>query len=118
MGYRADIDGMRCLAVVPVVLCHAGLPGFSGGFVGVDIFFVISGYLITQIISGEIRDGNFSITCFYERRFRRILPTVLSVIIACLFAGWFILLPDEYLSLGKSSLSTIFFASNIQFFLA
>jgi len=118
MQYRADIDGMRCLAVLAVVLCHAGIPGFPGGYVGVDIFFVISGFLITQIISREIGDGTFSILRFYERRARRIVPAILVVILACLAAGWFILLPDEYLALGKTSLATIAFVSNIRFFVS
>jgi len=74
MNYRADIDGLRAVAVIPVVFYHAGLVGFSGGYVGVDVFFVISGYLITGIIWREIREGRFSLLGFYERRARRILP--------------------------------------------
>ena len=72
--YRRDIDGLRAVAVVPVVFFHAAVPGFGGGFVGVDVFFVISGYLITSLISEEIRQGRFSIVKFYERRVRRIFP--------------------------------------------
>jgi peptidoglycan/LPS O-acetylase OafA/YrhL len=75
-GYRADIDGLRALAVLPVVFGHAGFPGFSGGFVGVDIFFVISGFLITGILLREVEAGQLSILRFYERRARRILPAL------------------------------------------
>ncbi|RML66789.1 Acyltransferase 3 [Pseudomonas syringae pv. syringae] len=76
LGYRPEIDGLRALAVIPVILFHAGLPLFSGGFVGVDIFFVISGYLITSIIIAEKIRGRFSLINFYERRARRILPAL------------------------------------------
>ena len=77
LRYRADIDGLRAIAVVPVVLYHYRVAGFAGGFVGVDIFFVISGYLITAMIFGEMQEGEFSILRFYERRARRILPACL-----------------------------------------
>ncbi|MDG5748626.1 acyltransferase family protein [Qipengyuania sp. XHP0207] len=116
MKHRPDIDGIRCLAVMPVVLCHAGFPLFAGGFIGVDVFFVVSGYLITGILLADINRGSFSLARFYERRARRILPAALSVILACLVAGWFILLPDEYASLGVSSIAAIGFVSNIRFF--
>ena len=76
MKYRADIDGLRALAVVPVILYHVGVPGFAGGFVGVDIFFVISGYLICGMIDGDIRNGSFSLGNFYQRRLLRILPAL------------------------------------------
>jgi peptidoglycan/LPS O-acetylase OafA/YrhL len=78
MRYRPEIDGLRALAVLPVILFHAGFDTFSGGFVGVDVFFVISGYLITSIIYNDIKDGSFSIALFYERRARRILPPAIS----------------------------------------
>lgn len=76
MNYRTEIDGLRALAVLPVILFHAGFEIFSGGFVGVDIFFVISGYLITTIILSERDAGRFSVLRFYERRARRILPAL------------------------------------------
>ena len=76
MKYRPEIDGLRALAVVPVILFHAGFELFSGGFVGVDVFFVISGYLIATIIISELAQGSFSIVNFYERRARRILPAL------------------------------------------
>ncbi|MEO7248228.1 MAG: acyltransferase, partial [Novosphingobium sp.] len=76
LSYRRDIDGLRAIAVLPVILFHAAVPGFSGGFVGVDIFFVISGYLITGILLKDFDEGRFSILKFYERRARRILPAL------------------------------------------
>ena len=76
MKYRAEIDGLRAVAVIPVILFHAGFEIFSGGFVGVDVFFVLSGYLITRLIADEIDLGEFSIIGFYERRARRILPAL------------------------------------------
>lgn len=113
--YRRDIDGLRCVAVLPVVLHHSNLPIAPGGFVGVDIFFVISGFLITSILAREIDEDRFSIVDFYERRIRRILPALLTVILACLVVGWFILLPDEYVGLAQSSVAAIFFSANIWF---
>jgi peptidoglycan/LPS O-acetylase OafA/YrhL len=82
MKYRAEINGLRALAVVPVILFHAGFGLFSGGFVGVDVFFVISGYLITSIILQELGTGTFSLMRFYERRARRILPALFVVVLA------------------------------------
>ena len=76
MKYRAEIDGLRALAVVPVILFHAGFEFFSGGFVGVDVFFVISGYLITTILIEDLEHKRFSLVNFYERRARRILPAL------------------------------------------
>ena len=84
MKYRREIDGLRALAVLPVLLFHAGFESFGGGYIGVDIFFVISGYLITSIILGELQTGTFSIIKFYERRARRILPALFLVMLACL----------------------------------
>ena len=84
MIYRKEIDGLRALAVVPVIFFHAGFNAFSGGFVGVDVFFVISGYLITNIIFTELQAGNFSLINFYERRLRRIFPALFFVMLTCL----------------------------------
>lgn len=114
-GYRADVDGLRMIAVLPVVLNHAGIPGFPGGFIGVDIFFVISGYLITRILAREIDEDRFSILSFYERRARRILPALFVVMAACLVAGWWLLSPQRYEGLGKSIIATLTFSSNIWF---
>src|SRR5271165_6400435 len=95
LKYRADIDGLRAVAVLAVLAYHIGVSAVSGGFVGVDIFFVISGYLISAIILREVRSGKFSIARFYERRIRRILPALLGVIIAVLAVGFWTMLPTE-----------------------
>lgn len=115
MRYRPEIDGLRAIAVVPVILFHAGFPIFGGGFVGVDIFFVISGYLITTIILGELEDGRFSIVNFYERRARRILPALFLVIVVCLPFAWLWLMPRDVKELSNSVLAVLAFASNIFF---
>lgn len=115
MQYRKEIDGLRALAVVPVILFHAGVQGFSGGFVGVDIFFVISGYLITSIIIAELETGDFTITSFYERRARRILPALFFVMLLCLPLAWWLLLPHELVAFGRSIIAVTVFASNILF---
>lgn len=115
MNYRPDIDGLRTIAVVPVVLFHAGVAGFSGGFVGVDIFFVISGYLITSIIHSELANNRFSIARFYERRARRILPALFAVMLACLITGWFMLTPADYEQMAQSILAALLFVSNMWF---
>ncbi|MGB2401946.1 MAG: acyltransferase family protein [Akkermansiaceae bacterium] len=113
-NYRADIDGLRAIAVIGVVLFHAGL-GVSGGFVGVDVFFVISGFLITSLILKDLKSGNFSIVEFWERRARRIFPALIVVVIATLIAGFFLMLPFGYQVLGQSAVALTIFASNIQF---
>lgn len=117
LSYRPEIDGLRALAVVPVILFHAGFHVFSGGFIGVDVFFVISGYLITGILLADCSKGQFSIARFYERRARRILPALFCVIVACLPFAWFSMLPEELARFGKSILAVIGFASNITFWL-
>ncbi|MFT4635652.1 MAG: peptidoglycan/LPS O-acetylase OafA/YrhL [Arenicella sp.] len=99
--YRADIDGLRALAVVPVVLFHAFPSRLSGGFVGVDIFFVISGFLISSIIFRELQRKRFSFSEFYARRVRRIFPALSLVLASTLLFGWFTLDADEYKMLGK-----------------
>jgi peptidoglycan/LPS O-acetylase OafA/YrhL len=115
LKYRHDIDGLRAIAVLPVVFYHAGFPGPSGGFIGVDVFFVISGFLITSIVAGEIAEGRFSLVSFYERRARRILPALTAVILASFAVGWFFLLPAEMKNLGRSAFATGFFLSNVYF---
>ncbi|WP_164888314.1 MULTISPECIES: acyltransferase family protein [unclassified Mesorhizobium] len=99
--YRPDIDGLRAIAVIAVVLFHFDAPGFLGGFVGVDIFFVISGYLITRLLLAG--GSELSMAEFYGRRMRRILPALLSVTCFSLIAGWFLLLPGDYAGLGRSA---------------
>lgn len=115
MNYRPDIDGLRAVAVLPVVFYHAGFSGPSGGFIGVDVFFVLSGFLITSIVAREITEGQFSLISFYERRARRILPALTVVIFASLVIGWFVMLPTEMKSLGQSAFATAFFLSNVYF---
>lgn len=117
MQYRAEIDGLRAVAVIPVILFHAGFNFFSGGFVGVDIFFVISGYLITSIIIDENKNGHFSIIQFYERRARRLLPALFFVLLVTTFLGWFWLLPNEYRQYSQSLVGVASFTSNIFFYL-
>ena len=93
-GYRPDIDGLRALAILPVMFFHAGVGTFSGGFVGVDVFFVISGYLITAIILEDQKRGAPLIK-FYERRVRRIVPALVVVVISCCIAAWIIVPPNQ-----------------------
>lgn len=113
--YRPEVDGLRALAVIPVILFHAGFELFSGGFVGVDIFFVISGYLITTILLVEKSAGRFSIVGFYERRARRILPALFFVILACLPFAWLWMTPDELREFSQSIVAVTVFASNVLF---
>ena len=115
MKYRAEIDGLRALAVLPVIFFHAGFEGFSGGFVGVDVFFVISGYLITTIIISELAEGKFSIANFYERRARRILPALFFVMAVCLPFAWLLLTPSDLKDFGQSLVAVSTFSSNILF---
>ncbi|MDL2410143.1 acyltransferase family protein [Rhizobium calliandrae] len=115
LKYRADIDGLRALAILPVVLFHAGIPGFSGGFVGVDVFFVISGFLMASLISGEIGRDDFSILRFYERRIRRIFPALFAVLAASSVAAWLLLMPVELEYFARSLKAAALFTSNIQF---
>lgn len=115
--YRREIDGLRALAVVPVILFHAGFELFSGGFVGVDVFFVISGYLITSIILAELHQQKFSLLNFYERRIRRILPALFLVIFVSIPFSWLLLPPAELTSFSKSLIAVLLFASNVFFWL-
>ena len=117
--YRADIDGLRALAVISVVLFHFKLfPNYvRAGFIGVDVFFVISGYLITGIIQKGIDDGSYSVVNFYNRRVRRIFPALFTVFAFCIVAGFFLYFPSEAQTLGSSIVASAFFASNIFFYL-
>lgn len=115
MKYRSEIDGLRTVAVVPVILFHAGFETFSGGFVGVDVFFVLSGYLITTLLAAEMDEGRFSIRRFYERRARRILPALYFVMLLTLPVAFHLMLADEFASFCRAFLSVIFFGSNIYF---
>lgn len=115
MKYRADIDGLRALAVLPVLLAHAHFGFFSGGFVGVDIFFVISGFLITSILAKEGRDGSFSLLSFYERRARRIFPALFTMIAFTCVATFIYFPAREFEAFGRSVIATTFFVSNMLF---
>jgi len=115
--YRKEIDGLRALAVLPVILFHAGFETFSGGFVGVDIFFVISGYLITTIIANEMTQGTFSLAKFYERRCRRILPALFFVLLCTIPFAWLLMIPSDLVAYSESLASVPLFISNIIFWL-
>ncbi|KTC39816.1 acyltransferase [Pseudomonas sp. ABAC21] len=115
LAYRRDIDGLRAIAVLAVVLFHFGVPGVTGGFVGVDVFFVISGFLITSIIWRERQAGRFSFVEFWARRARRILPALFVMIVATLVAGWFLLAPKDYEELGRAAHYQVIFTSNLLF---
>jgi peptidoglycan/LPS O-acetylase OafA/YrhL len=117
MEYRKEIDGLRALAVLPVILFHAGFTAFSGGFVGVDIFFVISGYLITTIIVTEMEQGSFSLLNFYERRARRILPALFFVMLCTLPFAWLWMLPHDLKIFSESLIAVPLFSSNVLFYL-
>jgi peptidoglycan/LPS O-acetylase OafA/YrhL len=111
--YRPDIDGLRAVAVLPVLFFHAQVPGFAGGYVGVDIFYVISGYLITSVVLKDVLQGSFSFTSFYERRIRRIFPALFGVLIFCVVAATILFSPSDFVRFGKIMIATTFFASNI-----
>ena len=117
MNYRREIDGLRALAVLPVILFHAGFKIVSGGFVGVDVFFVISGYLITTIIIAELEEDKFSIANFYERRARRILPVLFLVMAVSIPFSWIVLSPFELTSFSKSLIAVSLFLSNFFFWI-
>ena len=115
MKYRPEIDGLRAFAIIPVILYHAGFQLFGGGYVGVDVFFVISGYLITSIIVAELEKGPFSLVHFYERRARRILPALFAMLFISLPFAWYWLLPDAMVSFSESLIAVSIFVSNIYF---
>lgn len=118
MKYRREIDGLRAVAVLAVVFFHAGFPGFSGGYIGVDVFFVISGYLITSILLGELEQQRFSIINFYERRARRILPALVVVLLATSIAAFFLMPPSLLHDYARSLVSVAAFGSNVFFYLS
>lgn len=117
MQYRREIDGLRAIAVVPVVLFHAGYESFGGGYVGVDVFFVISGFLITSIIISNLDKNSFSLLQFYERRARRILPALFFVVLCCLPVAWSLLLPDDLKNFAQSLVAMATFSSNVLFWM-
>ena len=112
--YRPEIDGLRAIAVLAVVFFHAGI-GMPGGFIGVDVFFVISGYLITSLIIKDLQTDTFSLASFWERRARRIFPAAAAMVLIVLVAGWFLLLPTDYSTLAKAAAWQAVFAANFYF---
>ena len=120
--YRKDIDGLRAIAVLPVMLFHAGVNLFPGGYVGVDVFFVISGYLITGVIIRQLEEGTFSFSSFYIARARRILPALFFMLAITTIAAWFLMVPDDLSSYGRSLefasafLANIYFKNNVNYF--
>lgn len=115
INYRPDIDGLRAIAVLSVLFYHAGIEIFSGGFVGVDVFFVISGFLITTIIVRENEVGEFSFIRFYERRIRRIYPALYVLILLVMLGAFILYNPETFQQVGKSAMAATFFSSNILF---
>src|SRR5215471_6492136 len=116
MEYREDIDGLRAIAVLAVVLFHAKMPGFSGGFVRVDVFFVISGYLITGLIAHDHANGRFAFSTFYFRRIRRIVPALLCVYAASMLLAALLMLPGDMRTFGQSLTSSALFYANHFFY--
>src|ERR1035438_7497716 len=115
MTYRRDIDGLRGVAVLSVIFFHAGFSWFQGGFIGVDVFFVISGYLITTIIQKEIDEERFTLANFYERRVRRIMPALFVTIVVTWITALLLYMPPEFKSYSASVATTAAFVSNILF---
>ena len=111
--YRPDIDGLRAIAILAVVGFHAFPEWIRGGFVGVDVFFVISGFLISSIIFANLEKGTFSYLDFYARRIKRIFPALILVLATSYAAGWYLLLPDEFKQLGKHIAAGAGFVSNL-----
>jgi peptidoglycan/LPS O-acetylase OafA/YrhL len=117
MDYRKDIDGLRAVAVLPVVFYHAGFNAVQGGFLGVDVFFVISGFLITKILLNELENDSFSLITFYERRARRILPALFAMLFLTTIMAYIFLLPSEFRGYSQSLVSVVAFMSNVYFYL-
>lgn len=115
VGFRNDINGLRAWAVVAVVLYHFGVPGFGGGFAGVDVFFVISGYLMAGIVVGGLQRQRFNLADFYLARARRILPALLVLVGVVLLVGWWLLIPSDYQVLGRHARESVLFTANLQY---
>jgi len=117
VNYRADIDGIRAIAVSIVILFHYGIPGFSGGYIGVDVFFVLSGYLISSIIFSQLEKGRFTFSTFYFRRIRRLFPVVIVVMLVTSALGYTFMLPKDFREFGQSFFASTVYMSNILFYL-
>lgn len=117
LKYRPEIDGLRAVAVCSVILYHAGIHTFSGGYIGVDVFFVISGFLITSIIFKELKVQKFSFSYFYERRARRILPALFLIMLVSIPFSWFWMSPPQLKEYSESVVSAQFFVSNFFFWM-
>lgn len=118
MRHREEIDGLRALSVLPVIFFHAGFSAFRGGFIGVDVFFVISGFLITSLIEEDRRRGRFSIADFYERRARRILPALFFVLLCSLVAAWWVMNASDFINFGQSLAAVAVFSSGLLYIFA
>lgn len=114
-NFRGDINGLRAWAVLAVVLYHFNVAGLGGGFAGVDIFFVISGFLMAGIVNSGVEQGRFSLISFYLARARRILPALIVLVAVLLLVGWFLLMPSEYQTLGRHARESLFFTSNLRY---
>jgi len=115
MKYRSDIDGLRAVAILPVVAYHAGLALVPGGFLGVDVFFVISGYLICRLINDEIKNGSFTVAAFYKRRVMRLFPALFAMLLATSALAYLYLLPIELKEFSDSMIAAVTYVSNIFF---
>lgn len=115
MKFRNDINGLRAVAVAAVILFHFGVPGFKGGFAGVDVFFVISGYLMTSIVVSALDAGTFSLPTFYLNRVKRIVPALSVLCLFLLGVGWNVLFADEFRRLAKHVIAALLFISNFVF---
>jgi peptidoglycan/LPS O-acetylase OafA/YrhL len=115
VDFRTDINGLRAIAVVSVVLYHFGVWGFAGGYVGVDVFFVISGYLMMHAVASKLAAGRFSLLGFYAARARRIIPALFAMLCVLLVAGFFVSLPLAFMELARQAAAAIAFVSNVVF---
>lgn len=118
MKYRSDVDGLRAVAILPVILFHAGIPPFTGGYVGVDVFLVISGFLITNLLADEMTGDRYSLVRFYERRARRILPALAVVLLLTTLGAFIVMSPPELIEYAKSLIASALFTANFHFWLS
>ncbi|MDU0355988.1 acyltransferase [Paraglaciecola aquimarina] len=115
MKYRQDIDGLRAIAVMAVVLFHFGVSTLSGGYAGVDVFFVISGFLISSILMKDVETKQFTFLQFYEKRVRRLFPALFATIIVSTLVAYFLFMPEEFREFGQSVVGATTYLSNVFF---